>query len=168
MNAKAVLALCFCLLVVCMFGCSSQRAAGTPRPPVSEAELVYPKPHAAPARTAAAPTQAPPAQSVYFGFDKSGITPEAKSTLKNQAEWLKQNPNAKVAISGNADRRADEEYNRTLAQKRADAVKAYLVQQGVKADRLETRSYGKERPVCGESTDKCYSANRRVDVQVTG
>jgi peptidoglycan-associated lipoprotein len=88
--------------------------------------------------------------------------------LKNQAEWLRQNPNTKVEIAGNADQRASEEYNQKLAQERAEAVKEHLVGLGVSPDRLMTASHGKDKPVCGESTEACYAANRRVDMSVIG
>jgi len=115
-----------------------------------------------------APQPGQTAQSVYFGTDETGITPQAQSALKSQAEWLKQNPHAKMEITGNTDPRAGEEYNRTLGQKRAEAVKDYLVGLGVSPDRLETRSYGKDRPVCNEATENCYASGRRVDLEVTG
>jgi peptidoglycan-associated lipoprotein len=112
--------------------------------------------------------RAPVPRSVFFATDKSEITPSGSVVLKNQAEWLQQHPNARVEIAGNADARAGEEYNQKLAQERADAVKGHLVGLGVNPDRMMTASHGKDKPVCGESTEACYAANRRVDLSVIG
>lgn len=171
MKAKFCFVLSISFLVLFMFssGCS-QKAATTQPAPVSRLEPVpSPAPTAQPMPPQPKPVvQKPMAGSVFFASNKSDITPQAAVALRNQAEWLKQNPEMKMQISGNADQRAGEEYNQALGQKRADAVKDYLVQLGVGADRLETTSYGKDRPICTESKENCYSANRRVDLQAIG
>jgi peptidoglycan-associated lipoprotein len=105
---------------------------------------------------------------VYFGSNSDQVMPQAAGSLDRTAQWLKINPGVKVAISGNADQRAGEQYNKVLAQKRADAVKGQLVQRGVNPAQLQTRSYGKDRPVCSGASESCYAFNRRVDIQAIG
>jgi peptidoglycan-associated lipoprotein len=98
---------------------------------------------------------------VFFEFDRSDITPEAQQILQRQAEWLQHYPNVTVTIEGHCDERGTREYNLALGARRANAVKEYLVSLGVSAARVDTISYGKERPVCTESTEDCWAQNRR-------
>ena len=81
--------------------------------------------------------------------------------LQRQAAWLARYPSVRVNIEGNCDERGTREYNLALGARRANAVKEYLVSLGVAASRVETISYGKERPICSESTESCWAQNRR-------
>ena len=98
---------------------------------------------------------------VFFDFNKSDLKPEARRTLERQAAWLKQYQNVRVAIEGHCDERGTREYNLALGEKRATAVKEFLVANGVAASRLKTVSYGKERPAVLGSNEAAYAQNRR-------
>ena len=99
--------------------------------------------------------------TVHFDYDKYGILDVDKATLQRQATWLARYPAVKVTIEGNCDERGTREYNLALGARRANAVKEYLVSLGVAAARVETISYGKEKPICSESTESCWAQNRR-------
>lgn len=98
---------------------------------------------------------------VFFGFDKFNLADESRATIQRQAAWLKANPTVTVAIEGHADERGTREYNLALGERRATAVKNYLVTLGVSSSRVSTISYGKERPVALGHTDAAWSQNRR-------
>lgn len=98
---------------------------------------------------------------VFFAFDSSVITAEGQSTLQRQAAWLKQYPSVKLIVEGHADERGTREYNIALGERRATAVKNYLVSLGVSSSRLSTTSYGKERPAVLGSSEDVYAQNRR-------
>ncbi|MBE7637967.1 peptidoglycan-associated lipoprotein Pal [Sneathiella sp. P13V-1] len=98
---------------------------------------------------------------VFFGFDKYNLTAEARSTAQRQAAWLKANPTVTVTIEGHADERGTREYNLALGERRATAVKNYLVTLGVSSSRVATISYGKERPVALGHNEEAWSQNRR-------
>ena len=98
---------------------------------------------------------------VFFGYDRFDLTPEARSVLERQAAWLRRYPNVRVLVAGNCDERGTREYNLALGDRRAYAVKEFLVSLGVDAARLQTKSYGKERPACSESDESCWQQNRR-------
>jgi peptidoglycan-associated lipoprotein len=98
---------------------------------------------------------------VFFGFDRSDITPEARRTLERQAEWLKRYPNVTVSVEGHADERGTREYNLALGERRATAAKNVLVALGIPANRVTTISYGKERPAVVGSNEAAYAQNRR-------
>src|SRR3989339_1431439 len=83
---------------------------------------------------------------VFFGYDRFDLTPEAQSVLSMQAEWMQKYPNVNITIEGHADERGTREYNLALGERRATSVKSYLLSQGVEASRIQTVSYGKERP----------------------
>jgi peptidoglycan-associated lipoprotein len=117
------------------------------------------------------PVVTPPAapdklESIYFEFDKYVILPEGRDALKRNADWLQQNPGAKVVVEGNCDERGTNEYNMALGQRRADAAAKYLVDLGVAKDRVGTVSFGEEKPICTEKTEECWSKNRRDDFRV--
>lgn len=99
-------------------------------------------------------------QDIYFDYDRADLSAEASQTLARSAQVINQHPNWKVRIEGNCDERGSTEYNLTLGEERANAAKQALVQGGVSADRLQTISYGKEKPVCTESNDACWQKNR--------
>jgi len=99
--------------------------------------------------------------TVHFDYNKYAILDGDKATLQRQATWLAKYPSVKVMIEGNCDERGTREYNLALGARRANAVKEYLVSLGVSAARLDTISYGKERPICSESTESCWAQNRR-------
>ena len=101
-------------------------------------------------------------KTIYFDYDKSDIRPDQVSILQGNASWLKSNQNARFTIEGHCDERGSEEYNLALGDRRANAVKEFLVAQGVAANRIMTVSYGEERPVCRETTEECYAMNRRA------
>jgi peptidoglycan-associated lipoprotein len=98
---------------------------------------------------------------VFFEFDKSDLTDAGRATLQKQAAWLQRFGAVTLTLEGHCDERGTREYNLGLGARRAQAVKDYLASLGVSAARLDTISYGKERPVCVESTEACYAQNRR-------
>src|SRR2546428_1517745 len=130
-----------------------------------------PGPSAAPAPATAAPTTRPSPKEftesaalkdVFFEFDKYDIRPEDTKTLDANATWLKSNADNLVLIEGHCDERGTNEYNLALGERRAKAAMNYLVSQGVQANRITIISYGKERPVCNEQNESCWSKNRRA------
>lgn len=100
-------------------------------------------------------------KDVFFGFDSWTITEEAKGALARDADWLKANPANTLTIEGHCDERGTLAYNLVLGEKRAKAVRNYLVELGVNGERLKVVSYGKERPFCKEHEEGCYQQNRR-------
>jgi peptidoglycan-associated lipoprotein len=106
--------------------------------------------------------------TVHFDYNKYDIRSDAAPILQRQAAWLAKFPQVRVTIEGNCDERGTEAYNLALGARRANAVKEYLVSLGVSAARIDTISYGKERPICAESTEECWAENRRGVTTITG
>jgi len=101
-------------------------------------------------------------KDVHFAYDKSAVLESEKPVLLGIADFMKRYPQANVFIDGNCDERGTVEYNLGLGEHRAHAAMAYLVGLGVPAARLSTTSYGKEKPVCTEPVESCWSRNRRA------
>ena len=99
---------------------------------------------------------------VFFATDQASIDGLSRTALRAQAEWLAQNASTNLVIEGHADERGTREYNLALGARRANAVRDFLISQGVDSDRLETISFGKERPVSLCSDESCWSKNRRA------
>jgi peptidoglycan-associated lipoprotein len=99
-------------------------------------------------------------KDILFDFDKADIRPDQVSVVQANANFLKGRPNIRFTIAGNCDERGSAEYNLGLGDRRANAVKEYLVSQGVAANRIMTVSYGKEKPICTEKSESCYQMNR--------
>lgn len=99
---------------------------------------------------------------VFFGYDQYDLSPEARATLERQAAWLKQYPNVSITVEGHADERGTREYNLALGEKRANSTKSYLLSLGVESTRINTISYGKERPAVPEASAAAWSQNRRA------
>jgi peptidoglycan-associated lipoprotein len=104
--------------------------------------------------------------TVYFDYDKTTLRPEALPALQRIAEWMMQHPNVQIRIAGHADERGTREYNLALGDRRATAVRGYLVSLGIPAQRLETVSYGKERPVAVGSNEESWAKNRRAVAEI--
>jgi peptidoglycan-associated lipoprotein len=105
---------------------------------------------------------------VYFNYDESTLSDEARGKLARNADLLKSQPLFAVTIEGHADERGTNEYNLALGEHRANAVRDYLSSLGVGGERLKTLSYGEERPVCTEHEESCWSQNRRAHMIITG
>ncbi|HVO30644.1 MAG TPA: peptidoglycan-associated lipoprotein Pal [bacterium] len=106
--------------------------------------------------------------SVYFDFDSVTLRDDAKATLEKNFEVLNGNAALRVRLEGNTDERGSTQYNVALGQRRAQAVKDFLVNRGIPANRLETVSYGKERPADAGHTEEAWAKNRRCDLAVIG
>ena len=100
-------------------------------------------------------------RDVFFAYDSFSITDEGRHALSSDAEWSKSNPQAQLKVEGHCDERGTSAYNLVLGEKRAKAVRNYLVELGVPPQHLSVVSYGKERPFCTEHAEHCYSMNRR-------
>ncbi len=98
---------------------------------------------------------------VFFGYDRYDLTSESQGVLDMQAQWMQQYPHVTITIEGHADERGTREYNLALGERRATAVKNYLIARGVDPRRIETVSYGKEKPAVPESTPSAWAQNRR-------
>lgn len=98
---------------------------------------------------------------VFFAVDQTTLSPTAQATLDKQAQWLALYPQYQLTIEGHADERGTREYNLGLGARRSTAVRDYLVSRGVDASRLNTISFGKERPVAVCNDESCWSQNRR-------
>ncbi|MEQ8227077.1 MAG: peptidoglycan-associated lipoprotein Pal [Rhodospirillales bacterium] len=105
---------------------------------------------------------------VFFSFDRFDVEPDQKAVLDRQAAWLKSHSSVTVTIEGHADERGTREYNLALGERRANAVKEYLIYQGIDAKRIKTVSYGEERPVALGSDEAAWAQNRRGVTIVTG
>jgi peptidoglycan-associated lipoprotein len=149
-------------------------------PPLAQPPATAP-PAPAPAQTApvplplaAAPAAAAPAEyrpiagmkTIHFEFDKADVRPGDDTMLQASAAWLIANPRALLLIEGHADERGTSEYNLALGEKRARAAADHLVKLGVQAERIVRVSFGKERPLCVESSESCWASNRRDEFLV--
>ena len=106
-------------------------------------------------------------EAIYFGYDRSDLTLEARNTLDAKLPLLGASRDVRILVEGHTDERGSDEYNLALAQRRAAAAKRYLVQRGIASDRIEIRSLGEEQPTCTESNEGCWSRNRRDEIQIT-
>jgi peptidoglycan-associated lipoprotein len=101
-------------------------------------------------------------QDIHFDFDKYAIRPRDAQALDGDARWLRANPRDLLLIEGHCDERGTGEYNLALGDRRATAAMNYLVAQGISERRITIISYGKERPLCREHDEACWSTNRRA------
>jgi len=99
--------------------------------------------------------------TVHFAYDAYSVQDMDKATLQKQASWLGRYPQVRVTVEGHADERGTREYNIALGARRANAVKEFLISLGVSNGRVDTVSYGKERPICTQSDEGCWAQNRR-------
>jgi len=161
-------------------------AAPPPPPPPPAAAPAPPPPPPRPPAAAPAPPPAPlteeqifaqksldqlnaekPLDDVFFDLDASEIRADARGPLQKNADWLKKWTTTRITIEGHCDMRGSSEYNLGLGDRRANAVRDYLVNLGVATDRITVVSKGKEQPVCNENTESCWQQNRRGHFLIT-
>jgi peptidoglycan-associated lipoprotein len=155
------------LLVVA--ACAHEQAKVESAPPsvVQAPPPAAPPPAPAPARDDAADVRRLLSGPLaHFSFDRADLTEGAQQKLQEVATALRAQPGTRIQVAGNCDERGTEEYNLQLGSRRAEVAKRYLVALGVEADRIETISYGEERPVDPEHNEAAWAANRRDDGQV--
>lgn len=180
--------LTFCLVISVGAAACGKKAPETAPPP--------PPPPAAPAAPPAPPPPPPPAtpppapkplseeeifanktleqlnaerplDDVYFDLDESTIRDDARGPLQKNAEWMKRWSSTRIMIEGHGDERGSAEYNLALGDRRANAVKSYLVNLGVADNRITVTTKGKESPFCTESNESCWQQNRRGHFIIT-
>lgn len=141
-----------------------------PKPPVKEEVVQKVEPpkevYTGPAEGSVEWFRVKVGERVYFDTDRFNVDAFDMETLDRQAAFMKQYPEVKIMIAGNCDERGTREYNLALGARRANAVKEYLVGKGVSADRIETISFGKERPLDGRSNEEAWSINRNAQTQI--
>ena len=107
---------------------------------------------------------APMMRSIYYAYDQAEVTPESRKVIEANAEYLRSNPKLKVVVEGNADERGSAEYNVALGQRRADGVSKIMTLLGINSERIETVSFGKEKPKVVGHDESAWSQNRRSDI----
>ncbi|HEX6219445.1 MAG TPA: peptidoglycan-associated lipoprotein Pal [Sphingomicrobium sp.] len=152
-------------------GCARRAPVVDPIPP-GPTENLPPQGEVNPITGDVEPIELPAAQAdlvakagsdtIYFGTDEHLLDEASRATLAAQARWLLGNPAVRASIEGHADERGTREYNLALGERRANAARDFLVQQGVPAARLMTVSWGKERPVAQGSNEAAWAQNRRA------
>jgi peptidoglycan-associated lipoprotein len=168
--------------------CGKKKPAPPPAPPPAApapAPTTQPAPPPPPPPPAPAPAPTPtedeifakktldqlnaekPLGDAFFDLDSSQIREDAKPALQKDADWLKRWTGTRAMIEGHCDSRGTAEYNLALGERRAAAVRAYLVNLGVPADRITMVSKGKEQPFCSEENESCWSQNRRGHFIIT-
>ena len=161
-----------CLSAALLLGaCTHKQEAVNTAPPPAPPQQAAPAP--APVTSSILPGSAEDfrvnvGDTIHFAYNEYNIEEADKALLARQAAWLQKYPAVRVTVEGHADERGTREYNLALGARRANALKEYLVSQGVSTGRVETVSYGKERPICTESSEACWAQNRRGVTVVTG
>ena len=176
-----------CAAVILMAAVSGAACSRNPKPqPPAPAPVTAPPPPTSPATPPPPPpapapaTPAPPSEDeifrnktldqlnaekpladAFFGLDSTDLTAEARGLLQKDVEWMKKWTTTKVMVEGHADSRGTNEYNLALGERRADAVRDYLVSLGVAENRITIVSKGEEQPFCSEETEPCWQQNRR-------
>lgn len=158
------------IAVIAVLGCHKKEVAPPPPPPPPVVEK-KPEPPAKVDSTAIWARQRAEKlarakseiaeMKIFFDYDKSDIKPEARTVLMGIADRLKEYSDITVRIEGNCDERGTAAYNLALGERRANAAMQFLTDSGVAANRIETKSWGEERPVCQEHQESCWSQNRR-------
>lgn len=166
---------------VVMSACPSQQPQVTPQPTVNQdsidaanrareaAERARREAEARAAAERAAALNAARAAfatMIYFDYDRSELKPEARATLDAKLPLLRANANVRIRIAGHTDERGSDEYNIALGQRRAAAAKAYLVANGIAADRIDVVSFGEDRPAAMGSNEAAWSQNRRDEFEI--
>ena len=105
--------------------------------------------------------------TIFFDYDRSDITDDARSKLDAKVPVLTQNSGVRIRIAGHTDSRGSDEYNLALGQRRAAAAKRYLTDRGIDGSRIEIVSFGEERPTCTDESEGCWSRNRRDEFEIT-
>jgi peptidoglycan-associated lipoprotein len=166
MNKTARVAL-VALLCVGAAACSKKQEV-KPQPQPEQAPATQPAPENNKYTPADLDTDACLRQRVvYFDFDKTEIKPEFQQIMACHAKYLQDRPESHVRLEGNTDERGTREYNLGLGERRGNAVSDALQANGGSAGQLEVISYGKEKPVCREHNEDCWSKNRRVEIVYT-
>ena len=182
----AAAALCLVLGLVAAACGPKQVAIVQPTPPPPTAPTAPPAPPPPPAAPTAAPTpralteeelfaqksldqlnKERPLGDAFFNLDSSTIREDARAPLTANANWLKRWTGTRISIEGHCDERGTAEYNLGLGERRANAVRAYLVELGVPGDRITVVSKGKEAPFCTEKNEACWQQNRRGHFIIT-
>ena len=109
-----------------------------------------------------------PLKTVYFAYNSSVLNSEVRSMLDSNASFLQENPSVSLQIEGHCDERGGVQYNLALGEKRANAVRDYLIAMGVSSANISTISLGKERPIAFGNDESAWSQNRRANFVVTG
>ena len=184
-RVTGVIALAFAIGVS---ACGKKPPAAAPPPPAApppDTRPTTPPPPPAPPAPAAAPKPAPteedifastsladlnaqqPLKPVYFALDSHQLGDDARPILQKNSEWLKRWSSTRIMIEGHADSRGTAEYNLALGERRAVAVRDYLVNLGVPTNRIQIVSKGKESPLCSEENETCWQSNRRGHFVIT-
>ncbi|MEL6568712.1 MAG: peptidoglycan-associated lipoprotein Pal [Pseudomonadota bacterium] len=170
-------------VLVSLAACAS---APEPEPVEAPAPAPAPEPAPTPAPPPPPPPPPPPApetfgpvdgsiddfrvnvgERVYFDLDQSRLDSDDREILMRQAAWLQSYPETRILVAGNCDERGTREYNLALGERRASVVKDYLVSQGIDPARIDTISYGKERPIAAGSNEQAWAQNRNGFTQIT-
>jgi peptidoglycan-associated lipoprotein len=140
----------------------AEKPATTPPPPPAPTPPPPPTPTPAPVEeeTIDSLTKSGVLKPVFFAYDSVVITEEARGILQRNADYLKKRQTAKVIVEGHADSRGTNEYNLALSDRRAAAVRDYMVSLGITADRISSVAKGEEQPFCKEETEACWQQNR--------
>jgi peptidoglycan-associated lipoprotein len=176
------------VMAVGISGCAKKPVPPAPQPPAPPVAQAPPPPPAPPAQTPPPPAQPPralteeeifarktveqlnaeaPLGDVMFDYDQAMIRDDQRAGLQRNADYLRRWTSVRVSVEGHADSRGTNEYNLALGERRANAVKEYLVGLGIATDRLVVVSKGEETPVCTEETAACFERNRRGHFVIT-
>ena len=157
-------------LVAVMAACASKpkvEEAPAPTPPVVTAPAPTPAPlPSGPVPGSVEDFRVTVGERVFFGYDRFDLSSEARSVLERQAAWLRRYPNTRVLVAGNCDERGTREYNLALGARRAAAARDFLVSLGIDGGRIESVSYGKERPLDARANEEAWSVNRNAHTQI--
>lgn len=156
-------------LVAAMAACASKpkvEETQAPTAPAPQVQVQPPVSQSGPAPGSLDDFRVTVGERVFFGYDRFDLSPEARATLEKQAAWLRRYQGVRVLLAGSADERGTREYNLALGARRAASAKEYLVGLGVPAGRIETVSYGKERPLDGRPTEEAHALNRNAQTQI--
>lgn len=169
--------ICAIILTACLLGgcCGRDRTPGESSlptetvsgpAPAAEQTVITPTAPIRDDQAMKAAAQAEALTTIYFDFDRFDIRPPADTALKTTAAWLLKNPAITIEIAGHCDERGTNEYNMALGERRANAARKYLTEQGIASTRMRTVSYGEERPVDSGHDETAWSKNRRAEFTV--
>jgi peptidoglycan-associated lipoprotein len=150
----------FAILAVTLTGCPQKARVRPPEEPIAENTDAN-KPVEEPSLRGKEYKEVPEISAIYFELDQSTLRADARDSLQKNYQVIKEHADWEVLVEGHCDERGTTEYNLGLGQRRAASVRQYYMSLGLSGTRVATISYGKENPICSESTEDCWTKNRR-------